>query len=68
MTLNITACGGRVAFCTDDSFEEKLETIESDYDDNGNTTLSCSQIFSMLRALPKGVKWNPYTEKFENYA
>lgn len=31
----------------------------------GRLRLSSDTVIAMLNALPEGVKWNPYTERFE---
>ena len=47
-------------------WDKCLVTRECDIDENSNsTTLDVHQMFAMLRALPLGVRWNPYEEQFE---
>lgn len=52
------------------NFEWSKKVVIEDYDrdeeiEMGRLHLSSHTVISMLNALPEGVKWNPYTEKFE---
>ena len=49
---------------------DKVVIIEEDYKrdpdlQRGILNLSSDTVVAMLNALPEGIKWNPYTERFE---
>lgn len=50
--------------------EWSKKVVIEDYDrdeeiEMGRLHLSSNTVIAMLNALPEGVKWNPYTERFE---
>lgn len=52
------------------SYEWSKKVVIEDYDKDpelemGRLRLSSDTVVQMLDALPEGVKWNPYTERFE---
>ena len=51
-------------------FEWSKKVVIEDYDKDeeiemGRLRLSSDTVIAMLNALPEGIKWNPYTERFE---
>ncbi len=51
-------------------WSDKVVITEEDYELDqelrvGTLRLPSSTVTAMLNALPEGVKWNPYTERFE---
>lgn len=49
---------------------DKVVITEEDYERDqelrvGTLRLPSNTVTAMLNALPEGVKWNPYTERFE---
>ena len=51
---------------------DNVVIYEEDYENdpelqNGTLRLPSNTVAAMLNALPEGIKWNPYTERFEHY-
>lgn len=62
--MKIVADLGYTKFsCDEEELKEKL--VLGNHNPEEDFVISAYDLFNMLKALPKGVKWNPYTEDFE---
>ena len=56
---------GYTSFSSEGDWEKCITDVTDEERNNGEIRLSAYTVFQMLKAMPKGVKWNPTTERFE---
>lgn len=56
---------GYTNFSSEGDWEKCITDVTDKERENGEIRLSAYTVFQMLNALPKGVKWNPISERFE---
>ena len=62
--MTVTMDLGYTNFYSKGNFEEKLVCTKEELEE-GKIEIPAHQVFSMLKQLPRGIRWNPNTEKFE---
>ena len=62
--MKIVADLGYTKFSScDETLQDKV--VLGNHNPEEDYVISAYDLFKMLKALPKGTKWNPYTEEFE---
>ena len=56
---------GYTNFSSEGDWEKYITDVTDKERENGEIRLSAYTVFQMLKAMPKGVKWNPTSERFE---
>jgi hypothetical protein len=56
---------GYTNFEMEDDWEKYITDVTDEERQNGEIHLSAYTVFQMLKAMPKGTKWNPISENFE---
>ena len=56
---------GYTSFSSESDWEKYITDITDEERNNGEIRLSAYTVFQMLKAMPKEVKWNPTSERFE---
>ena len=56
---------GYTNFSSEGDWDKYIVGITDEEKENGEIRLSAYTVFQMLKAMPKGTKWNPISENFE---